>query len=127
MVELLNQAGVGRYRVGGQFGERVPKAGSELFQVGVEVREAIAELTYGAPGDEALTKKYNSALKALRAALEQARVLPPLPRSCQSLGRSDPPPLRLPSTQAAPSAAAACSDEEEQDDEEEGRAPMLED
>ena len=71
VVEMLNQAGVGRYSVGGQLGERVPKAGSKLGQAGVKVREAIAELTY-TPGDRALRKNLNSALRAWRAALTQA-------------------------------------------------------
>ena len=46
VLQLLSGAGVGRYPVGPEFGELLPNVDGALGEPGLELREAIAELTW---------------------------------------------------------------------------------
>ena len=71
-VQWLNEAGVGRYDVGGQPAERVPNASGALGAKAIALREAFAELSYDLKSEE-LTTTFETALKDWREAASAAR------------------------------------------------------
>ena len=67
-VQLLNDAGVGRYDVGGRFGEPVPNAEGAVGRAGLALRQAIAALTW-APKNQERMQDFEAALRTLREAV----------------------------------------------------------
>ena len=63
-VQLLNDAGVGRYDVGGRFGEPVPNVEGAVGRAGLALRKAVADLTW---------ERTNANLEAFERRLRQWR------------------------------------------------------
>ena len=64
VTRLLNDAGVGRYDVGGRFGEPVPNVEGAVGRAGLALREAVADLTW---------ERTNANLEAFERRLRQWR------------------------------------------------------
>ena len=76
VLQLLSGAGVGRYPVGREFGELLPNADGALGEPGLELREAIAELTWK-PKDREKQAAFDRKLALWRhAAVAAQRALP---------------------------------------------------
>lgn len=70
VIALLNEAGIGRYQAHSSFGELVPNATCELGRTGIQLREAIAQLTFE-PGDKTLYKTFLVAIKEFKEARKE--------------------------------------------------------
>ena len=76
ILRLLNQAGVGRYEAGGFFVEALPNADGPLGVAGIELRHAVAELTWK-PKDREMQAAFDRKLALWRhAAVAAQRALP---------------------------------------------------
>jgi hypothetical protein len=76
ILRLLNQAGVGRYEAGGFFVEALPNADGPLGVAGIELRHAVAELTWK-PKDREKQAAFDRKLALWRhAAVAAQRALP---------------------------------------------------
>ena len=70
ILRLLNQAGVGRYEAGGFFVEALPNADGPLGVAGIELRHAVAELTWK-PKDREMQAAFDRKLTLWHAAVAE--------------------------------------------------------